>query len=180
VRKIIGISGKAGSGKDHLGKLLRRYGYQNVGFAWPLKMAAMDNGYTYEEVFVSKPPHVRKWLQEYGVSKRREDPLYWIKRLNRLIHMLHSEGGIQNFVITDMRFPNEYDYVKAHNGKTIRLLHGDRPYPLEYSAAALHESETALDRETRWDLRMSNNLATSDKDFETALYAAGIIESRGR
>lgn len=177
--KIVGISGKAGSGKDFLGRLLRRYGYQNIAFAWPLKLEATEAGIPFEEAFYTKPPHVRLWLQERGVYRRSQDPRYWIRQLDSLMRVLHDQGGIPNFVITDMRFPNEYYFVRSMGGKTIRLLHGDRPYPLAGSEAASHISETALDGGLfKWDLRLANGLDMNAHKLATALYATGIIEQR--
>lgn len=177
--KIIGISGKAGSGKDHLGRLLRRFGYQNVAFAWPLKLEAIARGFAYEEVFDTKPPQVRAWLQEQGMWRRGQDQDYWVRQLQGLVNVLHKQGGIPNFVITDMRFPNEFAFVRQLGGKTIRLLHGDRSYPLAGTLAAVHASETALDGAyVKWDLKITNGLDMTDERLTLALYAAGIIDSR--
>ena len=177
--KLIGISGKAGSGKDFLGRLLRRYGYQNVAFAWPLKLEAIEQGFTYEEVFNTKPEHVRHWLQERGVWRRQQNPQHWVAQLESLMGVLHDQGGIPNFVITDLRFPNEYDFIRSRGGKVIRLLHGDRPYPLAGTPAATHVSETSLDGPLyKWDLRIANGLDMTEHKLATALYATEIIEQR--
>lgn len=177
--KIIGISGKAGSGKDHLGRLLRRFGYQNVAFAWPLKLEGIALGFSYEEVFDTKPPQVRTWLQEQGMWRRQQDQDYWVRQLHGLITVLNKQGGIPNFVITDMRFPNEFAFVRNHGGKVIRLAHGDRNYPLAGTLAASHASETALDGPfVKWDLKITNGLDMTDERLRIALYAAGLVDSR--
>ena len=178
--EIIGVSGKAGSGKDFLARtVLRPLGYQSVAFAWPLKMTGITQGIgTYADMFQTKPPHVREWLQNFGTRARRIDAAYWVKQLDALLTVLHREGGIDKFVITDMRYPNEFAYVRQLGGKTIRLSHGDRPYPLAGTDAADHSSETALDDEARFDLMIENDRNCTKARMELALYAAGIIPDR--
>lgn len=66
--------------------------------------------------------------------------------------MTYSEQDLPNWIITDMRFPNEMDVIKAKGGITIRV---NRPDTKEYfqlknrdgsiTHATLHPSETALD-----------------------------------
>jgi Deoxynucleotide monophosphate kinase len=173
--ELAGISGKAGAGKDYVGRYMRRFGYYNVGFAWALKMDAMAQGIgTREELFVTKPPHIRAWLQDYGTTARRHDPEFWIKRLDALIQTLHYEGGIQRFVITDVRFRNEADYIRQRGGKLIRVQHGDRPYPLHGTDLAGHMSEIGLDSYHGWDLVLINGLRVTDDQIGHALYAAGL------
>jgi hypothetical protein len=177
--RLIGISGKAGAGKDYVGQYLRRYGFQNVAFAWPLKAECVKQGTgTFDECFNTKPAHVRHWLQDYGVAMRQLEPDYWVKQLDTLIRTLHSQGGISSFAITDMRFWNELDYVRRNGGKLLRIEHGDRPYPLAGLTAASHVSETELDDYKGWDLQYVNKLGAANENLSLALYAAEIIEHR--
>ena len=71
-----------------------------------------------------------------------------------------------NWIITDMRFPNELEAVKSRGGITIRV---NRPYttvvggngiPATFSQNQFHPSETSLDSAT-FDFVISN-----DKDIE--------------
>lgn len=177
--RIVGISGKAGSGKDYVGRYMRRYGFQNVAFAWPLKSECVKQKIgTFDECFDTKPPHVRRWLQEFGVGMRDADPRYWIDQLDTLLRVLESQGGLTSFVITDMRFKNELEYVREMGGKLIRLEHGTRQYPLAGTTAAHHRSETDLDLYQGWDLKYVNGLNTTNENLNLALYAAEIIEYR--
>jgi dephospho-CoA kinase len=63
-----------------------------------------------------------------------------------------------NWIITDMRFPNEFDAVKSRNGITIRVNRTNRwnkPQDIE------HASETALDNH-EFDYVIDNNGSMSD------------------
>jgi len=138
---LIGVSGKAGAGKDTIADSLVKYaGFFKASFALPLKIEGMVKmGFTRSEVFETKPPHVRHWLQTYGDGQRKADPEYWIRKLDSLIQ------GRERVVISDVRYPNEVEYVQRRGGRVIRVLHAGRPYPLEGTPAAEHISETALD-----------------------------------
>jgi len=71
-----------------------------------------------------------------------------------------------NWFITDMRFPNEMDAVKAKGGITIRV---NRPYsttggngiPATFSQTQFHPSETALD-DHKFDYVIDNDGSLSD------------------
>jgi hypothetical protein len=70
------------------------------------------------------------------------------------------------WIITDMRFPNEMEAVKAKGGITIRV---NRPYsttggngiPATFSQTQFHPSETALDNH-EFDYVIDNNGTISD------------------
>jgi hypothetical protein len=63
-----------------------------------------------------------------------------------------------NWIITDMRFPNELAAVKQRGGITIRLT---REVECADPAIALHPSETALDK-ARFDYVICNNGSIED------------------
>lgn len=58
--------------------------------------------------------------------------------------------GCPNWIITDMRFPNEKKAVEDRGGITIRIWRGD-------GKTGDHESETALDRVHQWDYIIKND-----------------------
>lgn len=176
--EVIGLSGKVGSGKDYLGlNVLRRAGYHQWAYAWPLKMQALGQGATYEEVFVTKPPAVREMLQIVGTEQGRDKygQNYWLKIADGWLRTLHENLGISKFYFTDVRFPNEVDFIHNLGGKVVRLLHGDRIYPLQDSPAALHSSETVLDDYQNFDAVFVNGLDKTPYHFRIFLESAGIL-----
>lgn len=76
------------------------------------------------------------------------------------------------WIITDLRFPNEFEAVKDRGGITIRVnreikhqvesLGGRTNVPKGYFPTNQHPSETALDNETRWDYVIDNNSTIED------------------
>ena len=177
---IIGISGKAGSGKDTVAKMLevlyanpdisyedfanRRYknftDIQIVHFADTLKETAQvlfrigewetntQEGKKTTSNWIGKT--VRELLQGIGQGLRDAiDPNLWVKIL-----FANTEGW-SNYIIADVRYPNEIKAIKERNGVLIRI---DR----KGAGAGNHSSETALDNYKEWDVHIENNSSIED------------------
>lgn len=147
--KIIGISGKAGSGKDYLAKIVQERGYYPISLAWHFKIwIVATKQATYEEVFHTKPPHVRHLLQQEGTERGRnvygeniwvDTMLVWMKHYNEM-------WGIDKFVCPDVRFKNELFGLKSNGAAVIRIF---APTRVLFSGlnetARQHISEVDLD-----------------------------------
>lgn len=86
----------------------------------------------------------------------------------------YSEQDLPNWIITDMRFPNEMDVIKAKGGITIRvnrfynnnikiptITDNGAKYFIEADGIPEHPSETALD-DHKFDYVIDNNGSISD------------------
>ena len=177
---IIGISGKAGSGKDTAAKMLevlyanpdisyedftnKRYknfaDIQIVHFADSLKETAQvlfrigewetntQEGKKTTINWIGKT--VRELLQGIGQGLRDAiDPNLWVKIL------FANTKGWSNYIIADVRYPNEVYAIKKRNGVLIRI---DR----KGAGAGNHSSETALDNYKEWDVHIENNGSIED------------------
>lgn len=99
-------------------------------------------------------PHGKhpKILQWWGTELRRSsDSEYWVKRLYEEIERDKPEVAL----ITDVRFPNEGDAVRARGGYTVNLtrLNVDGTLYVDPSRPADHISETAMDS-YNWDYKL--------------------------
>ena len=181
---IIGISGKAGSGKDTAAKMLevlyanpdisyedfanKRYknfaDIQIVHFADSLKETAQvlfrigewetntQEGKKTTINWIGKT--VRELLQGIGQGLRDAiDPNLWVKIL------FANTKDWSNYIIADVRYPNELEAIKERNGILLRI---DR----KGAGAGNHSSETALDNYKEWDVHIENNGSIEDL-FET-------------
>ena len=177
---IIGISGKAGSGKDTAAKMLevlyanpdisyedfanKRYknfaDIQIVHFADSLKETAQvlfrigewetntQEGKKTTINWIGKT--VRELLQGIGQGLRDAiDPNLWVKIL------FVNTKDWSNYIIADVRYPNEVYAIKKRNGVLIRI---DR----KGAGAGNHSSETALDNYKEWDVHIENNGSIED------------------
>lgn len=113
---IIGIAGGKGEGKDTVAQMIiDRFPLDSVriAFADSLKMeVARACGMRLIDIENDKQKY-RPILQWWGTEFRRsQDDQYWIIRLNKKVS--RYDGSI--VVIPDVRFPNEFDYIKEQGG----------------------------------------------------------------
>jgi hypothetical protein len=172
--RILGLSGKAGQGKDAVfNAVLQPRGWRRWSFAHTMKAMGYGRGFSFDELLVTKPPVVRQWLQQYGTEEHRNKfrPDYWLRVSEYWLRVL-EELGVRQLAFTDVRFPNEAEWIHQQGGKVVRL-HG-RPVPLS-AQAATHPSETALDNWTKWDCVIDNHLGVTFSAIQAELTAAGIL-----
>lgn len=133
--RLIGIAGRAGSGKDTAGAhLVENHGFQQYAFADPIRamLGALGafpagdliNRDTKEMVidWLGKSP--RQMAQTLGTEWGRElvHPKLWILMAQRRWDA--AKAATQSLVITDVRFANEADWIRSQGGQVIGL---DRP-----------------------------------------------------
>ena len=156
--KIIGISGKKGSGKDTVADILinlhKETKIGKVGFASAIK-SEISRAIGLPAFFIDNhKDNFRLILQGWGTDFRRklysED--YWLKKMDQAL-VLFESVGYSVVIIPDVRFLNEVKYVKDKDGLLIRVT---RPMsgPID-----IHQSETELDDST-FDVTINN-----DKDL---------------
>lgn len=132
---ILGLCGYAGAGKDYIYSRLADIVPAELGrpvvrvaFADELRLEldevlGLPSG---NSVLWQKPyPDPIRWLlQHYGTEYRRaQDPDYWAN-----LGMEHAETILDRdpdtlIVVTDVRFANEADAIKAHRGGGVALVH---------------------------------------------------------
>lgn len=149
--QVIGLSGKAGSGKDYIASriITSKYGYVPFSISWHVKANLVSKGaLTYEEAFITKPSHARHLLQQEATESGRhihgED--MWLRAADSWMKTIYTSWGIKRFILPDVRFKNEVNYIKNMGGKVIRIIAPNRiaQSPLS-DEARRHYSEVALD-----------------------------------
>lgn len=176
---IIGIVGKARSGKDTFSKMLVEElnataypPYIMMAFAHELKKRCQEDfDLTYDQLWgdekeapdmryvrsntvVDLQPVTTYWtgreiMQQVGQFYRTIDYNYWVNLLYRVI----EDKNYKNVVITDVRHINEADSVKEHGGILIRVTRDNAPK----IHGEQHISETALDDYVGFDYEVINN-----------------------
>jgi hypothetical protein len=154
---IVAFGYQKGSGKDTAAEYLHdEWGFRTISFAGAIKEGCMDFfGLTANQVYGSEKEVVdstwgvtpRHILQYVGTDLIRNqfDQEIWVKRAMKEIDRV---GG--DWDISDLRFPNEAEAVKARGGLVIRL---DRP-GLPFDP---HPSERAMEDYDEWDYIIKND-----------------------
>lgn len=154
--KIIGLTGKAGSGKDSVGEVLEGLGFFRASLAGELKQAVLDldpyvkldgtrmirlteivDAYGMDDA-KRRFPEVRRLLQVFGtevIRSRNED--FWIDTLDGIL----EDAAHESVVITDVRFDNEAMWIHSLGGKVIEVI---RPTHEDTGAANGHASESGV------------------------------------
>ena len=158
---LIGLIGYGQSGKDEVGKALaEHYGFERLAFADPVRQMALGinpvvtrGGIRLSEVVrwdgwdraKTNYPEIRMLLQHVGSSARDIlGPTVWLDAaFNQM-----QEG--RRYVLTDVRFENEADAIRARGGLLFRVV---RP---GVGPANAHFSEALLDQYPA-DLQISNH-----------------------
>lgn len=147
--KIIGISGRAGSGKTHLADELHTMNknIRTLSFAAELRYEIEEEMGNACPGLWEKPtsPAIRFILQQYGTEFRRaQDEDYWMKRGMQRAVDTAEEGW--DVVFDDVRFPNEARAIQQVGGVIVKVL-----TPLKIREKRLgelppeHASETSMD-----------------------------------
>lgn len=177
---VIGITGRKRSGKDTSGaRLVEEHGFIRIAFADALKDAAIIIfGLSHEQVYGDDLKEVvddywgyspREILQKVGSEVMRDamsqDGILpkigkdiWIKSVERKIRN-YADNGYRKFVITDVRFPNEIDFIRdsEFNGKTLKVVR-ESIMQNEHSA---HVSEIHIDK-FECDFEINNDKSIED------------------
>lgn len=184
---LIALSGGAGTGKDYIHeKVLRPLGFHRVSLADHFKMALVGRGQaTYPEVHETKPPHIRRLLQEEGTERGRNvyGENVWCQTLGAWLLHWERTWGMDKFCITDVRFPNEVKFVQEVGGQVFRVVAPGRYSQNKMSEEARkHPSETALEGYDGFNGLIYNDY--DDEDYREQVFALlvdyGVLASAHR
>jgi Deoxynucleotide monophosphate kinase len=178
--KLLGIAGKARSGKDTIAEYMRdEYMYQLYAFASPIKEAASkmfglplhvfyDGEHDREEVIPYWGFSPREILQKLGTECGRDvfGKDIWLKRGIQEWENLkkyHEEYMKTNpqkhyysgMIFTDVRFDNEADAIREHGGKIIHVLRDNT------ESVSEHTSEAGINMNSN-DIVVYNNDSLED------------------
>lgn len=175
----IALMGRAGSGKDEVGRrLVRSWAYTRVAFADPLREMALRvdpvvkyepagfgpvpvrlsdvvNRWGWEEA-KRRSPEIRRTLQRMGQAVRKHDPGFWVSLA--MDKVVVADVWNLPVVVTDLRHVNEAEALKNRGFTLVRVI---RPQAPALGANAAHVSETALD-DYPADLTVSNTGTLAD------------------
>ena len=138
VPMIIGLTGLARCGKDTFCKYAQEYlkssnqKTQRLAFADELKKDV--DSFLIDKLGISafteiteEKEIIRPMLTTWGTEiMRKKDDLYWVKKVEKTIKE-NTKNDIVS-IVTDIRFPNEIEYIRKLGGKIIHLtMTGNKP-----------------------------------------------------
>lgn len=185
--KIIGLTGKAGSGKDTVGEVLEGLGYYRCSLAAELKQAVLDldpfvrmdgtrqvrlseivDAYGMDDA-KRRFPEVRRLLQVFGTEvMRKRNENFWIETLQSKL----SKSDVRHVVVTDVRFDNEAKWVletAPYGGKVIEVV---RPSHEDAGAQNGHASEAGVDPDL-----ISTRIVNDGSLEDLQLMVSGLVTS---
>ena len=179
---IIGISGKALSGKDTSANMLKRL-YMYPDTTYKFYANNLKDMKVYAPVIIvhfadmlKETAKVMCNLDDWDVNDQdgKRQTIKWLgitvrELLQKLgtcirqgidnefwIKSLYAENEyVENIIIADVRFPEEVKSIKDRGGIVLRLVR-------DGAGAGNHISETALDDYTDWDYVIENNGTLED------------------
>lgn len=179
---LIALSGYAGSGKDTLGKLLTKHGYRSrnvrtLAFADPMRQLVRWFRGDIGNLRETNPEGYRADMQFIGEYLRcnvHRD--VWVACAQARYELARCTGLNPVVVFTDLRYPNELDWVRSHRGE-IWWVENERCGPVNE-----HSSESHYDYIKSCSDRTIDNNGTYE-DLEAAVvryrdgwFAAGVDE----
>jgi len=146
---IIGVAGKKRVGKDTVAAYIsKKYGYRHVAFADKVKDIAGDLfGLNFFNMSAEDKEKHRYIMQYIGDNLRGLDSLIWVKYVFRKYP--------DNIVISDVRYPNEVEYIQSQGGKVIHIIR-------DTGMQDMHASEVALDSFEKFDFEVYNEGTVED------------------
>ena len=158
---IVGFLGFIGSGKGTAGDILVRNGFEKESFAASLKdISSLMFGWD-RALLEGDTPESRKfretpcpfWTEKFGkefsprmalqlmgteVGRNLFHENFWIMNLEKRL------DKSKDYVITDVRFPNEIKFIKDNGGFLVETRRGTKPHWYDVAAQANNGIDAAL------------------------------------
>jgi hypothetical protein len=192
VQHIIGLVGFIGSGKGTAGEILSENGYIRESFAkgvkdvtsamfgWDREMLEGDTESSRRrreepDLFWSnrfgRPFTPREALQKMGTEVGRDvfHNDFWVLQLEHRMTKYNNP-----IVITDVRFPNEIDWIRNQGGKVYEVRRGKQPNWYKFLMATYPEK----DINSRWGIMNDYDVHYSEWAW-VGCKMDGIIDNNG-
>lgn len=142
---IIGISGKMGTGKNYISdnyvvpqfinyyqkknpeRILVPY-YYSFGTGVKIELYGRNKSLNFHNLFIDKKT-TRNIIREYATNiKKNYDDDIWIREIDlqmqiqtKQLSLLNNKNYVPLFIIQDVRFPNEYEFIKKKTSDHILI-----------------------------------------------------------
>lgn len=165
--EIYAFAGKMGSGKNFIAekvfsKMMEPKPTVFLCFADQIKIDGIyKKGLDRNKCWIKKDEKTRRTLQTVGTEEGRDvyGKEIWISNLREWM-IMHAYRGIQRIIVTDMRFANEFDFIKSIDGTCIMVSAPQR------NSDALDREATEEDGQINAEKRAILAAHSSETDFD--------------
>jgi hypothetical protein len=189
--KVVGLVGFIGSGKGAAGDIISDFGYKKESFAAGVKDTAAT--------MFGWPRDLLEGDTELSRNFREQPCEFWSKKFGRdftprealqkmgtevgrdIFHkdfwVLSLESRLKddkNYVITDVRFPNEIDWIHKMGGDVIEIQRGSQPNWYKI----LKATNPSKDEESRWQIMSDYGIHYSEWAW-IGCKVNGVIKNNG-
>lgn len=170
---IVGLGHQAQVGKDTAAQILvDKYGFRRRAFADALKDLAYRTNPIIQWMYGHGPIYLADIVDQQGWEEAKKN--WEVRRYLQNLglgarHSIHQDVWVDivldhvswrgHYVITDVRFPNEFNAIRSEPGSKLIKLTRDG------SGAGNHESEVALE-DYPWDAVIENNGTLDELEAE--------------
>lgn len=169
----IALGGKMGSGKDTFYDYIKdKYNFKQVSFAEPLYQIM----YYAQDICGFQKVKDRKFLQFLGTEWGRSiNNNCWID----IVHNKTKNSTTINWCLTDLRFENEFNYLKNNNWILIKIQRDNIDKLRKGTGTTTHLSEIGLDNisNDEWNFIINNNSSLEEYYFNIENIMSNIISS---
>jgi dephospho-CoA kinase len=174
----VAVTGRMRTGKDTVADFfIKKDRSQSLYFGEGIKQVIQT--YFPDKLKEGKP---RKIYQSVGQHFRTIDPDVWIKFLDKRYRKLLKYGA-ENFVVTDLRQPNEYSYLKDNGFIVIKVEADDelRKERIMKSGDVFDEEDFYHETELAVDSLPCDYVVTNNDTLEALIQQLEFIyeESKG-
>jgi len=155
---LICIVGNIGVGKSTASNILKKYDYEEITFANPVKEIGLVLGFEHKELYGSQEDKLkinefwgvsgREFMQKFATNVMRNElqnhinmnmdgKTIWVRLCEKKIIQMLKEN--KKILVSDGRFPDEIDMIKKYNGIIIKIERNNS-YDLQ------HESESYISK----------------------------------
>jgi hypothetical protein len=174
-KMLIGLSGKCGVGKNYVAEKVLPSVMEAMAYRLPIpcpsthpwhvvafgdqlkiELGCRQPELSYEDLFENKTQETRRLLQTYGTEngRQRYHENIWVRAMELWVSLISNRSSTSTqpsvFLITDVRFPNEAEWILQRSGLLLRVEAPERNAQRIFNenqdmCSVSHASETALD-----------------------------------
>jgi hypothetical protein len=143
--KVIAFTGAKGCGKDTVAEIIRRWyahdwhSVTQLAFADPIKkqiqfLFGLSNVYEYDAFkrttlkYMGRTMEGRHLVREIGMMMRGYDPKQFNAYVEKHFNQPENHLGRKLFLVTDMRFDNEYTMLREYGATIVKVSRPNHEY----------------------------------------------------